>query len=230
MDLTVLYEDNHLLVVNKPRNMPVCLDSSQDLDLLTAAKAYLKEKYQKPGDVYLGLVHRLDRPVGGLVVFARTSKAASRLGEQLQSRTLHRTYLAVVRGTPERRGRLEHYLLKDAEQNTVYVVPRTTEGAKQAILDYETLQTAETAEGVLSLCRVTLQTGRSHQIRAQFAHIGHPLYGDQRYGPAGKRAPLSLYAIGLTFTHPTKEQQLRFSSNPPAEFPFTQFTARNWQE
>lgn len=183
--LQVLYEDNHCIVVDKPNNLPVQADSSGDADLLSMVKEYVKEKYNKPGTAYIGLVHRLDRPAGGLVVLARTSKAAARLSAQVRSRELGRQYLLVVRGEPKMRsGEIKNYLLKDTAANMVRIVPAATEGAKEAVLNYRLLQTVHhPSEGKLSLIEASLQTGRSHQIRVQMAGLGCPLYGDQKYGP-----------------------------------------------
>ncbi|GIP37392.1 RNA pseudouridine synthase [Paenibacillus sp. J31TS4] len=216
----VLHEDNHVLVVVKPVNMPTQEDASGDLDLLTALKEDLKERHQKPGNVFLGLVHRLDRPVGGAMVFAKTSKAASRLSDAVRTHKLGKTYLAVVRGRPaEASARLVHHLRKDSRTNTVSVVRAGSEGAKEAILDYETLASRDE----LSLVRVRLKTGRPHQIRVQLATIGCPLYGDQRYGTSVNKPgqQLALWAAELSFPHPTLGETLTFTSRPPADDPWT---------
>jgi len=179
MRIPILYEDNHLLIVQKPVNVPVQEDHTKDDDLLSMLKRNLKVRYQKPGNVYLGLVHRLDRPVGGVMVFAKTSKAASRLSDAVRQRTMERGYLAVVRGTPpEEQGVLEHYLIKDSRENKVYTVPPHYKNAKKAVLKYKTM--AKTKN--LSLLYVKLHTGRPHQIRVQLSAVGCPLYGDQKYG------------------------------------------------
>src|SRR5665647_3632388 len=177
--IPILYEDNHILIVVKPPNMPTQADDSRDLDLLSALKADIKQRFSKPGSVYLGLVHRLDRPVGGAMVFAKTSKAASRLSESIRSRDFGKCYWAIVRGTPKNaQDRLLHYLYKDTKTNMVTAVDKNHPEAKEAILEYETMGSVNG----LSLVFVVLHTGRSHQIRVQFASIGCPLYGDQRYG------------------------------------------------
>ncbi|MBR6957437.1 MAG: RNA pseudouridine synthase, partial [Erysipelotrichaceae bacterium] len=176
--INVIYEDNHLLVVEKPVNIPVQGDSSNDEDLLTMLKQYLKEKYAKPGEVYLGLVHRLDRPVGGIMVFARTSKAASRLSKIIAERTFAKTYLAIVEGHSIRKSdTLTDYLIKDSKTNTVSVSDEAH--GKKAVLDYELLN----SRNDLNLVKVNLHTGRSHQIRVQFASRNMPLWGDQGYNP-----------------------------------------------
>lgn len=222
----ILYEDNHIIVGEKPQNMIIAGDKTGDESMLDVLKGYVKEKYNKPGEAYLGLVHRLDRPAGGLAVFARTSKAASRLSEQLKTNELKRTYYCVVRGIPkERSGHLVDYLKKDERENTVTVVPRSVEGAKKAVLNYKLLETVDTADGPLSLIQVQLETGRSHQIRVQMAHMGCPLWGDQRYGFKinKKGQQLALYAVKLRLIHPTKKENMQFICYPPQIAPWTLF-------
>lgn len=214
--IPILYEDNHLLVVVKPPNMPTQADDSLDLDLLSALKADIKERYAKPGSVYLGLVHRLDRPVGGAMVFAKTSKAASRLSESIRSRDFGKCYWAIVRGTPKKaQDRLVHHLYKDTKTNKVTVVDKKHPEAKEAILEYETIGSVNG----LSLVYVVLHTGRSHQIRVQFATIGCPLYGDQRYGAHINQIgqQIALWSAELSFEHPTLKERLTFQSLPPIE-------------
>lgn len=216
----VLYEDNHVLVVVKPVNVPTQEDSSGDPDLLTILKADLKLRHNKPGNVFLGLVHRLDRPVGGVMVFAKTSKAASRLSDQVRTRRLDKTYTAVVHGlVSPSQGRLQHYLLKDSRTNTVSSVSKHTNGAKEALLDYTLLDQQED----LSLIKVNLITGRPHQIRVQWASQGYPLYGDQRYGQkfAKPGQQIALWASELAFDHPTQQNRLSFQSSPPGRAPWT---------
>ncbi len=217
MDIRVLYEDNHLLVVEKPANVPVQADASGDEDLLTAYKGYIKEKYQKPGEVYLGLVHRLDRPVGGVMVFARTSKAAARLTEQFSAHRARKRYAAIVEGEAPAEGRLTDFLLKNESTNTTAVVAVGTPGAKQAKLSFRTLA----REKGLSLLDVDLQTGRPHQIRVQLSHAGFPIHGDQRYNPAAKVGEqIRLWAYALTIAHPTLKEEMTFYALPPfGEFP-----------
>ena len=222
----ILYEDNHIIVAEKPQNTIIAGDITGDKSMLDSLKEYVKEKYNKPGDAYLGLVHRLDRPAGGLAVFARTSKAAARLADQLKDNELKRTYYCVVRGVPRNpSNRLVDYLKKNEATNTVEVVPQSVEGAKKAILNYKLLQKIETAEGTLSLLQVQLETGRSHQIRVQMANMGCPLWGDQRYGfkVNKKGQQLALYAVKLRLIHPTKKDSMQFICYPPSIAPWTEF-------
>ena len=212
---TILYEDNHIIVVVKEANIPVQEDASKDKDLLTILKEYVKEKYNKPGNVYLGLVHRLDRPVSGILVFARTSKAASRLSEEVRTHRMEKRYLAVVHGILEQKeGTLKDYLKKREDGTTV-----VSKDGKEATLDYKVLE--EDKRENLSLVEINLHTGRHHQIRVQFAHIGHPLYGDQRYGYQDKKQ-IALHAYYLQFVHPTKKESMTFQNLPTRE-PFSNF-------
>ena len=168
--LKVLYEDNHIIVVEKPVNIPSQADKTGDVDLLTIVKQYIKEKYNKPGEVYLGLVHRLDRPTGGVMVFARTSKSASRLSEQIRNKTMHKKYLCIVDGKMENQtGSMRDFLLKNERTNTSKVVKEGAKNAKEAILDYEVVKYNE--EINMSVVKVNLHTGRHHQIRVQLANI-----------------------------------------------------------
>lgn len=219
MEFSILYEDNHLLVVEKPVNIPVQEDSSGDKDLLTLLKEDIKVRYNKPGNVYLGLVHRLDRPVGGVMVFAKTSKAASRLSDVIRRKELQRNYLGIVRGTPQKNNdKLEHYLLKDTKRNKVHAVSSDHKQAKKSILEYKKIGSQEQ----LSLLSVKLHTGRSHQIRVQLSTMGWPLYGDQKYGQHVNRPgeQIALWAHSLTFPHPTTKEVMTFTSTPPNEYPW----------
>ena len=173
MQVPILYEDNHLLMVEKPVNIPVQSDQSRDKDLLTILKEDIKVRYNKPGNVYLGLVHRLDRPVGGAMVFAKTSKAASRLSDQVRRNSMTRKYYAVVHGKPfKEQGQLTDYLLKDTRKNIVSIVPSDYKEGKKAVLTYKVLESNDQ----LSLLEVQLQTGRPHQIRVQLAGMGTPIW------------------------------------------------------
>ncbi len=220
----LLYEDNHLLVVEKPPNMLTQSDSTGDDDLLSALKENIRIRYNKPGNVYLGLVHRLDRPVGGAMVFAKTSKAAARLSEQIRKNELDKQYLAVVFGRPEKpSGTLVNFLSKDEATNTVRVVDGTEVG-KKASLEYKVL---DFSQG-MSLIKIKLHTGRSHQIRVQLSAIGHPLYGDQKYG-RGLNKPgmqLALWSVEIGFMHPTLKQFQSYKSVPPDIYPWNLFNAK----
>jgi len=222
METNILYEDNHLLVAVKPPEVPVQADSSGADDFLSILKAYIKDKYNKPGNVYLGLVHRLDRNAGGVMVFAKTSKAASRLSDQIRRRVTAKTYLAVVHGCPEsRRERLVNYLLKDRARNRVSVVEPGTPGARKAVLNYTVL---DSREG-LSLIRVELETGRPHQIRVQMAEMGTPLYGDVKYRGFGERNmnDLALWSWRMEVEHPVKKERVAFTAPPPDTYPWNLF-------
>ena len=212
-NLKVIYEDNHIIVVEKPVNIPSQGDKTGDIDMLSIIKAYLKEKYNKPGEVYLGLVHRLDRPTGGVMVFAKTSKAASRLSEQVRNKEMHKQYLCIVDGKMEnKQGTLKDYLYKNEKTNTSRIAKPNEKNAKEAILDYEVIKYNE--EINLSVIKVNLHTGRHHQIRVQFASRNHSLYGDQKYGTRGRGKQLALWAFSLSFKHPTTKEVLLFEDYP----------------
>lgn len=214
--IPILYEDNHVLVAVKPPNMLTQGDNTGDENMLDLLKAYIKQKYDKPGAVYLGLVHRIDRPAGGVLVFARTSKAAQRLSAQMRGHTIDKQYLAVVQGHPPG-GALVDWLVKENARSRV--VPESYPGAKRAELSYAIEQTA----GDLALIRVQLLTGRAHQIRLQLAHAGYPLWGDHRYGQAKPGQQLALWACSLSFDHPTKKERLSFAAPPPDIPPWRDF-------
>ena len=184
--MKILYEDNHIIVVEKMPNIPSQGDKTGDTDMLTLIKKYLKEKYNKPGNVYLGLIHRLDRPVGGVMVFAKTSKAAARLSEQVRNKELKKKYLVIVDGKLEKlKDILEDYLLKNERNNLSKVVKEGTKNSKFASLDYEVIKYNE--ETNLSVLKINLHTGRHHQIRVQLSSRNHSIYGDQKYGTRGRR-------------------------------------------
>ena len=214
--LTILYEDNHLIVVLKPQNVPSQGDSTGDKDLLSMVKDYIKETYDKKGEAFAGLGHRLDRPTGGVMVFAKTSKAAARLSEQIKGGSFEKRYLSVVVGTPrDRQARLSDYLFKDEKNNTVKVVPAAIEGAKRAELVYKVLETTPK----LTLVDIKLLTGRSHQARVQMQHIGTPIFGDVRYGgdTLAKGHNLALWAYELRFYHPVTKLPMVFVAYPPLD-------------
>lgn len=217
-DIKILFEDNHILVVSKPPFIPVQADGSGDEDMLTALKGYLVEKYNKPGNAYLGLVHRLDRPTGGVMVFAKTSKAAARLSAAIVEGEIEKRYLTVVRGNPrEKQKKLINYLKKYPDLNIVKVVPELTSGAKYAELDYKVLD----SKNDMSLLFVNLITGRSHQIRVQMSAIGHAVVGDCKYGKdESLKIPLCLWATELRFAHPISGQRMVFKVYPPEDLPF----------
>ena len=212
-DLIVLYEDNHVIVVLKPQNVPSCEDETKDKDLLTVIKEHIKEKENKQGNVYVGLVHRLDRPTG-VMVYAKSSKAAARLSEQMQNGDFEKKYAAVLAGELKtKRATLTNYLKKNPINNMVYVCPPVTEGAKFAELEYDVLE----EKSGLTLALIKLHTGRSHQIRVQMANVGAPVYGDMRYGEKAKKGKLALWAVSLSFTHPVSKERLCFKIQPPAD-------------
>ena len=212
-NIEIIYEDNQIIVVKKQPNIPSQADKTDDIDMLTLVKEYIKEKYNKPGNVYLGLVHRLDRPVGGVMVFAKTSKSASRLSEQVREKIFKKEYLAVVDGKFEtREGTLENYLYKDERNNISKVVKQDKKNAKFAKLDYEVLTYNEVKN--LSLVRINLHTGRHHQIRVQLAETGHSIFGDQKYGIRGQGKQIALWAYKLTIQHPITKQEMTFKCLP----------------
>jgi len=215
--INIIYEDNHLLVIEKPVNIPVQKDNTNDIDLITMLKDYRKHHENKPGEAYLGLVHRLDRPVGGIMVFAKTSKAASRLSEQIRTNKFHKTYIAVVEGILPKEGSLEDYLIKDEKENISYVT--TKEKGKYSKLEYKLIDTKDN----LSLVRINLITGRSHQIRVQFSSRNHPLVGDSKYSSNPDNINIALYAETITFNHPTTKEELTFTLNRPNRYPFSIF-------
>ena len=203
MKLNVIYEDNHIIVVEKPANIPSQKDNTNDIDMLTIIKDYLKEKYDKKGNVYLGLVHRLDRPVGGIMVFAKTSKAASRLSDQIRKNEFKKTYIAIVDGVlKQKQGTWKDYLIKNEKTN---ITTTTTKGrGKEAILDYKVID----EKNNLSMLKINLKTGRSHQIRVQTSSRGYPIVGDSKYGKNEGKINIALFAYELSFIHPTKKEQM----------------------
>lgn len=208
--LNILYEDNHIIVVEKPFNVLSQADNTGDNDMLSIIKKYIKEKYNKPGNVYLGLVHRLDRPVGGVMVFAKTSKAAGRLSDQIRKNEFNKTYLAVVHGiVKEKNGIFKDYLKKCDNGNTIVT---NSEDGKLSVLNYKVLDVNLKKQE--TLVEIKLETGRHHQIRVQFASRGYPLCGDQRYGKIDN-TQIALFAYKLEFIHPVKREKMSFSLCKP---------------
>ena len=216
--IEVLYEDNHLLCVRKPVNVPVQEDASGDDDLLSMCKAYLKETYHKPGNVYLGLVHRLDRPVGGAMVFAKTSKAASRLSDSIRKGEITKEYTAILDGVIKpSSGILKDYLKKDSRTNTSEVTDK--DSGKYCELSYETIA----VENGHSIVKILLATGRSHQIRVQFASRGVPLLNDQRYNNHAGKGQIALWATRLCFPHPTTKETVEVQCPPDNIRPWKEY-------
>ncbi len=210
--LEILYEDNHIIVAVKPYNVLSQADNTNDIDMLFIIKMYIKEKYNKPGNVYLGLVHRLDRPVGGIMVFAKTSKAASRLSEQVRERKLKKRYLAVVHGIIKNdNDELINYIVKCKDNSSKITVKDEGQIAK---LKYTVLE--RNIKENLTLVDIDLETGRHHQIRVQMANIGHTLYGDQRYGKQDKKQ-IALFSYELEFIHPVNKELMKFEKMPYKE-------------
>ena len=214
--LNVLYEDNHVIVVIKPFNVLSQGDSTGDISIMDMVKEYIKVKYHKPGNVYLGLVHRLDRPVGGIMVFARSSKAASRLCKCFNEHSVVKKYLAIVHGKLDDTGEFVDYLKKGEDGNTI-----VSPDGKKAVLEYKALDYNK--EHDCSLVSIDLKTGRHHQIRVQFASRGHYLLGDQRYGVLDNKQ-ISLFAYTLAFPHPITKEMLTFEVYPEKKDYWTIFT------
>lgn len=214
--IDILYEDNHLLVVRKPAGMLTMGDASGAKTMVDLAKTYLKKKYNKPGDVFLGVVHRLDRPVSGVLVFARTSKAAGRLSAQFREHTVEKTYVALIEGrVNSASGTLRHWLWKDRGSNVVSVVAPGSTGSQECVLQYQQMK----SHGTMSLLEIAPETGRSHQIRVQLASQGWCIVGDRKYGsrsawPEG----IALHARRIVFEHPTKQEPVTVVADFPASW------------
>ena len=215
--INIIYEDNHLLVVEKPINIPVQADNSKDIDLLNILKEYIKKRDKKPGNVYLGLVHRLDRPVGGIMVFAKTSKCASRLSKQVKNHEFKKIYYAVVMNKLKKeKDTLIDYLLKSKKNNIVEI----NKNGKESILEYELIA----YKNNMSLVKIHLKTGRSHQIRVQFSSRGYPLYGDHKYNKTTeKNSNIALFAESISFIHPITKKRINFKLKLPNKYPFNIF-------
>jgi len=217
-DIEILFEDNHLLAVKKPAGLLSQEDHSGKADILTLCKEYLKREYNKKGGVFLGLLHRLDKPVGGVMLFAKTSKAASRISEQIRKRTVKKIYHAIVEGKSPKNGMLQDFLYKDKKTNTVSVVSSKNIKGKKAELIYQ----RENYNNNLSLLKITLITGRPHQIRVQLSHLGYPIYGDNKYG-SKKSQSLSLFASELIVMHPTLKKEIYIHTDTPNQYPWNIF-------
>ncbi|MFN7876379.1 MAG: RluA family pseudouridine synthase [Pirellula sp.] len=224
--MDIVYEDNHLLVVNKPIGWIVQGAQTGQNSLLDLAKSYIKTKYHKPGNVYLGVVSRLDGPVSGLVPLARTSKAASRLSEQIRIRAVKKVYWAIVTGKPPKPSdRIEHWLVRQESDTITRVATRTAPNAQQAILEYRTLgmstnNSSIDARTAQTWLEIELVTGRKHQIRAQLAAMGCPILGDAKYGSSIRFSEgIALHCSRLVFQHPIREEKLDLKANPPKSWP-----------
>ena len=213
----IVYEDNHLIIVNKRPGEIVQGDKTGDTPLSESLKRYLKERYNKPGNVFCGVVHRIDRPVGGLVIFAKTSKALERLNKMLREGKIHKTYWAIVEGFPKNNeGTLTNYLRTDGRKNKTFICNQNDPEAKESILNYKTIAKGER----YTIVEINLLTGRKHQIRAQLSAIGHPIKGDLKYG-AKRSNPdggISLLAKHLSFIHPVSKEEISLDSPIPIEF------------
>ncbi len=212
----ILYEDNHLIIINKMPSEIVQGDKTGDETLLDTVKAYIKKEYEKPGNVYLGLVHRIDRPVSGAVIFAKTSKALTRMNEQVKNREIRKIYWAIVKSRPEEiSAKLVHYLIKNPKNNKSTAFDHNKKEAKKAELSYQLIDQSRD----FHLLEVELHTGRHHQIRAQLAKIGSVIKGDLKYGAArsNKDGSISLHARKLVFTHPVTKEEVTIKARPPKE-------------
>lgn len=229
MEIKVLHEDAHIIVVEKPPKIPSQGDKTGDKDMLTYVSEYLQKKYPNVRDPYVGLIQRLDRPVGGAMVFAKTKLANQKLSEQIRLKEIGKEYFGVVCGVPtNKQDDLVDYLLKITYLNMSKVVSKGTTNAKEAILEYEVLETIDTPEhGTLSLLRIILKTGRHHQIRVQLTNANLPLWGDNKYNQAFVKqkdwTQIALWAGVLTFEHPITNKQYTFKSSPKDQYPFTLF-------
>lgn len=215
--MTVVYEDNHIIIVNKTASEIVQGDKTGDTPLSETVKEYLKEKYQKPGNVFIGVTHRLDRPVSGLVLFAKTSKALSRLNEMFKRGEVKKTYWAVVKNRPaQEEGTLSHWMVRNEKQNKSYAYDKEKPGSKHAILDYRLIA----ASNNYFLLEVDLKTGRHHQIRCQLAKMGCPIKGDLKYGFARSNpdGSICLHARRISFIHPVSKEQITVEAPLPPSF------------
>ena len=215
-NLVVLYEDNHIVIVNKRAGDITQGDKTGDKPLSDVVKEYLKEKFNKPGNVFLGVVHRLDRPTSGIIIFARTSKALERLNKMLRDKTIQKTYWAVVKNLPkENNGTLINYLKKNPKNNKSTVFQKEVEGSKKAILHYNSIKNLDN----YTLLEINLETGRHHQIRAQLSAIGSPIKGDLKYGfnRSNKDGSIHLHARKIEFTHPVSKEKISLLASVPKD-------------
>lgn len=220
--MTVVYEDNHIIVVNKDSGEIMQGDKTGDTPLSDIVKEYIRQKYNKPGNVFLGVVHRLDRPVSGLVVFAKTSKALTRLNEMFRTNSVHKTYWAITRNTPPQpSGRLEQWIVRNEKQNKSYVYNREVPNSKKAVLEYSTIGTSDN----YTLIEVRLMTGRHHQIRCQLAAMGCPIKGDLKYGArrSNPDGSISLMSRHVEFIHPVSKETVSLSAPLPPHSLWTVF-------
>lgn len=220
--MTVLYEDNHLLIVNKACGEIVQVDKTGDISLEESLKQWLKAKYNKPGNVFLGVTHRLDRPVTGIVIFAKTSKVLPRLNEMFQKGEIHKTYWALVKNPPEQtEGVLEHFLVRNEKQNKSYAYDMEKPDSKKAILHFKIIGKSDT----YYLLEIDLKTGRHHQIRCQLAKMGCPIKGDLKYGfdRSNKDGGISLHARHIKFVHPVSKTLIEVTGPLPTHDPIWQF-------
>ncbi|RKD29524.1 RluA family pseudouridine synthase [Thermohalobacter berrensis] len=230
MELNIIHEDKHIIVTEKPSGVPSQSDKTGAKDMITILKEYLKSKYPNAKNPYIGLVHRLDRPVGGLMVFAKTKEANAKLSEEIRTKRLKKEYYAIVCGKPEKeREELRNYLKRIGSINMSKVVTKNAKRAKEAILEYEFIDSIETDEyGVLSLLKIKLKTGRHHQIRVQLSNANMPIWGDKKYNKTfakmRKFTPIALWASLISFNHPKKKTPYTFTLNPENRYPFNLFS------
>jgi 23S rRNA pseudouridine1911/1915/1917 synthase len=212
--MEILFEDNHIIAVNKNSSDLVQGDKTGDVPLSEKVKAYIKNKFNKPGAVYLGVTHRLDRPVSGVVLFARTSKSLTRLNEMFSNKAVKKTYWAIVKNKPEKdQATLKHFLVRDQKKNKSFAYDKETKDSKLAVLSYKLIANADN----YYLLEVDLQTGRHHQIRCQLAKIGCPIKGDLKYGfpRSNPDGGISLHARRIDFIHPVKKEEISIIAKPP---------------
>ncbi|TCT13000.1 ribosomal large subunit pseudouridine synthase D [Natranaerovirga pectinivora] len=228
MELNILFEDNHIIVVEKPPKVPSQQDKTNDLDLLTMIKEHIKKEHPQVKEPYIALIHRLDRPVGGVMVYGKTKFASGKLSEQIQKKQMTKKYIGVVCGIPkDKMGELKNHLVKISVKNYSKVVPNKQNNSKEAILEYKVIESCQDDKGILSLLEFNLITGRHHQIRVQTAHAGWPLWGDTKYNNEFKDnkewTQVALWAKELSFNHPKTNKPLTFESMPTKEYPFNLF-------